>query len=443
MELSPDHRLRKYIFSLLGLAVFAVFTGYVFLNARLKDTSGDLVLLFLLFLAIPRLSVDDFAGKGKFFVALFWTFLALTLGSVLFPPSQFAKFYWLVIALYRLLFSAIIVFALFNRNDLDRGLFRWGLTALCLLLAVLYICEQQGLKVQEALKGLSPLRLDQSPWHDKNYAFWQLLLMWGSISLLWQRSRSCTVIAAVVFLVSMAAISVSTSESSMLALAISSTVFLFANRVRSKGHYPLYFCLIMSVVLLPLLWVCLAPVKPFLADILPQMEGITTRVELFDYTASLIRKELVLGYGFGSTIFMPIPQGEVGWQFCFPGGHTHNLILQFFIDHGLLGLVFIAAVLALFFHYLHHALEDNPQAPAIWALVMAGLVLFSLSYATWHADIVLMYCMWLALIFAVSSRHGRPVAAWLVSSRPTMACIFFGIIAVACYSVDYLFLADR
>ncbi|MHB8788708.1 MAG: O-antigen ligase family protein [Desulfobulbaceae bacterium] len=442
MTVSPDHKLQQYAFSLLALAVFAVFTGYVFLNARLEDTVGDLVLLFLLFLAIPRLSVEDFHRNGKFFVALFWTFLALTLGSVLFPPSQFAKLYWLVIALYRLLFSAIIVFALFNRSDQDRPVLRWGLTALCLLLAVLYICEQQGLNIQEALKGLSPLRLDQSPWHDKNYAFWQLLLMWGSISLLWQRSRSCTAIAAVVFLVSVAAILFSTSESSMLALAISSTVFLFANRVRSKGRYPLYFCLIMSVVLLPLLWVCLAPLKPLFADILPQMEGITTRVELFDYTASLIRKELVLGYGFGSTIFMPIPQGEVGWQFCFPGGHTHNLILQFFIDHGLLGLVFIAAVLALFFHYLHHTLEDNPQAPAIWALVMAGLVLFSLSYATWHADSVLMYCMWFALILAATSRHGRPAATWLASSRPAMACIFFGILAVACYSVDYLFLAD-
>jgi hypothetical protein len=435
--------IKIYIYSFLSLAVFLVFTGYVFLNARLNDTAGDMVLLFLLLLAVPRLSAMDLARNGRFFIALFWAFLALTLASVLFPPSQYAKLPWLLIALYRLFFSSIIVFAMFNASDLDRVLLRWGLATLCLLLAVLYICEQQGLGIQESLKGLTPLRLDQSPWHDKNYAFWQLLLMWGSISLLWQRSPFCNFAAMAVLFVSVAAIFVSTSESSQLAVAVSTAVFLFANAVRSKGHYALYYCLVMSVVLLPVLWVCLAPVKPLLAPVLPQIKAITTRVELYDYTASLIQKELVLGYGFGSTLFMPIPQGEVGWQFCFPGGHTHNLVLQFFIDHGLLGLGFLVAVLSFFFHYLAHALEDNPQAPAIWALVMAGLVLFSLSYAIWNADIVLMYCLWLALIFSVTSRHGRPVASWLASSRPSVLYILLGITALACYSVDYLFLAGK
>ena len=434
---------KRFIQPSLSFLVFLVFTGYVFLNARLQDTAGDMVLLVLLLLAVPRLSAMDLERSGRFFIALFWAFLALTLASVLFPPSPFAKLYWLVIALYRLLFASIIVFAMFNVSDLERVLLRWGLTSLCLLLAVLYVCEQQGLGIQEALKGFTPLRLDQSPWHDKNYAFWQLLLMWGSISLLWQRSPFCNFAAGVVLFASAVAIFISTSESSKLAIGISTAVFLFANGVRSKGRYPVYYCLVMSVVLLPVLWVCLAPVKPLLAPVLPPIEAITTRMELFDYTASLIRKELVLGYGFGSTIFMPIPQGEVGWQFCFPGGHTHNLVLQFFIDHGLLGLMFITAVLSLFFHYLYHALEDNPQAPAIWALVTAGLVLFSLSYAIWNADIVLMYCMWLALIFAVASRHGRPVADWLLSPRFSVLFIFFGIIAFACYSVDYLFLAGK
>ena len=443
MIIPREHSIKKYIYPFLSLAIFLVFTGYVFLNARLQDAAGDMLLLFLLLLAVPRLAAMDFDRSGKFFIALFWAFLALTFASVLFPPSHFAKLHWLVIALYRLLFASIIVFAMFNTSDLERVLLRWGLTTLCLLLAVLYVGEQQGLGIQEALKGFTPLRLDQSPWHDKNYAFWQLLLMWGSISLLWQRSPFCNFAAVVVLFASATAIFISTSESSKLAIGISTAVFLFANGVRSTGRYPIYYCLVMSVVLLPILWICLAPVKPLLAHILPPIQAITTRVELFDYTASLIRKELVLGYGFGSTLFMPLPPGTVGWQFCFPGGHTHNLVLQFFIDHGLLGLMFIAGVLSFFFHYLYHALEDNPQAPAIWALVMAGLVLFSLSYAIWNADIVLMYCMWLALIFAVSSRHGRPVANWLLSPRPSLLFIFFGIIAFACYSVDYLFLAGK
>jgi len=243
-------------------------------------------------------------------------------------------------------------------------------------------------------------------------------------------------------LVSVMAIFLSTSESSKLAVAASIAVFLFANALGSKGHYKIYYFLVMSVVLGPALWVCLAPIKPFLGQVLPEIEAVTIRVALFDYTASLIQKELVLGYGFGSTLFMPIPKGTIPWPF-FPGGHTHNLVLQFFIDHGLLGLVFITAVLSLFFYYLYHALKDNPQAPAIWALLFSGLVLFSLSYAIWNADVVLMYCMWLALIFSVSSRGGRPVADWLSTTRSSVCCILFGITAFVCYAVDFLFLAGK
>ena len=38
-------------------------------------------------------------------------------------------------------------------------------------------------------------------------------------------------------------------------------------------------------------------------------------------------------------------------------------------------------------------------------------------------------------------KAGKAVAAWLASSRPSV--ILFAITAVACYSVDYLFLAGK
>ncbi|RJX20457.1 MAG: O-antigen ligase domain-containing protein [Desulforudis sp.] len=432
----------RLIQAILGLAVFLAFSGYVFLNARLKDTSGDMVFLVLLFLALPRLAGRDFDRYTSFFLALFWSFLAMTLASVLFPSSAYGKLYWLFFALYRLLFSSIIVYALCNLSNLDRVLLRWGLASLCLLLAIGYIGEQQGLAVQEMLKGFTPLPLDTSPWHDKNYAFWQLLLMWGSVALLWRRNLLCTLAAVVVILVSLAAIFLSSSESSQLAAAVSIGVFLFAQAVPAGNHYRIYALLVMTFVLVPVLWVCLAPVEEIIGPFLPKIEAITARMAIFDYTADLIRKELVLGYGFASTIFMRIPEGTLRWPF-FPGGHTHNLVLQLFMDHGLLGLVFLSAVLALLFHYLHRVLADSLQAPAVWALLFAGLVLFSLSYAAWNADIVLMYCMWLSLIFAVSTRAERPVATWLVAPGAARFFFVFGIVAAASYGVDYLFLAGK
>ena len=101
-------------------------------------------------------------------------------------------------------------------------------------------------------------------------------------------------------------------------------------------------------------------------------------------------------------------------------------------------------MLALLVHYVHRATVETDQAPAIWALLAAGLVLFSLSYAIWKADIVLMYCMWLALVFSPfpPGMNDR----WPIGLRIPATCpcgSFFGVAAFTCYAVDYLFLARR
>ena len=435
----------KYLQSILCLTAFGVFTGYVFVNARLKDSQGDMILMVLLLLVLPRFARIDLSRYARFFTILFWSFLALSLSSVLFPPSPFAKLGWLVTTLYRVLFSWIIVCGMLNMHRPDRKVLRWGLTALCLLLASCYIVQQQGGAIQETLAVLSPFRPDDGKWHHKNYAMWQLLLMWGAIAFLWQRNRAGTLAAVMVWGASAAAIFSGTGKSSQLALAISTAVFLFAHVVSPERRYGLYCVLTIGAFLLvPLLWFAAAPLEPWLGPLLPGSVSYTMRLELYDYSAQLIGKEVVLGHGFGSTLYMPIPKGEVGWRpSCFPGGHAHNLPLQMMIDHGLLGLIFLASVLSLFYHYIHHAARQLRQAPAVWALFSSGLILFSLSYTIWKADIVLMYCMWLALIFASCSRHGRQTAGWLQKPKTTGLLLFFGVTAVACYAADYLYLAGR
>jgi hypothetical protein len=435
--------VQKIVAALSGLAIFFVFSAYVFLNARLKDTYGDFVFLVLLFLAIPRLAMLRMPGYRAALAALFWSYLALTLASVLFPPSTNANVSWLVTAQYRIIFSALIVLSLLNLSEIDRVVLRWGTAALCLLLSILYILQHNGFAVQESLAFLSPLKTDLSDWHDKNFAIWQLLLMWGSIGFLWGGNTAGRIATVPVAAFSLAAIFLSSSESSQLAAVISIAAFAAAHFTWLRRRYLLYCTAALSTVWIPVLWLFLTPVKPFVEQYLPRIHAVTIRLELFDYTAMLIRKELVLGYGFSSTLYRTIPKGEVGWWPFFPGGHTHNFPFQLLIDHGLLGLIFIAATLFLLVHYIYRATVETGYAPAVWALLTAGLVLFSFSYASWNADIVLVYCLWLGLIFANSSRHDLRVAQWLENPWLVRAIMLFGVTAVVCYGVDYLFLAGR
>jgi O-antigen ligase len=438
-----DGTIQKFVGAASCLAIFVVFTAYVFLNAQLKDTYGDLVFLVLLFLAIPRLARVRLPGYRAALVALFWSYLALTLASVLFPPSTNANVTWLVAAQYRIIFSALIVLSLLNLSETDRIVLRWGMAATCLLLSVLYILQQNGFEVQKNLGFLSPLKTDLSKWHDKNFAIWQLLLMWGSIGFLWCRKISCRIAAVPVAALALVAIFLSTSESSQLAAIISIIVFAASHLRWLRRQYLLCVTAAMSAIWVPILWLCFTPVKPLFESYLPKISSITVRLELFDYTAALIRKELVIGYGFSSTLYRTIPKGEVGWWTVFPGGHTHNLPFQLFMDHGLLGMIFIATILAMLIHYIYKATVETSHAPAVWALLAAGLILFSLSYATWMADMVLMYCMWLGLIFSTSSRHDLRVAHWLENPWLVRAIMLFGMTAIACYGVDYHFLAGR
>jgi hypothetical protein len=189
VRMENNGTVQKIVAALSGLAIFFVFSAYVFLNARLKDTYGDFVFLVLLFLAIPRLAMLRMPGYRAALAALFWSYLALTLASVLFPPSTNANVSWLVTAQYRIIFSALIVLSLLNLSEIDRVVLRWGTAALCLLLSILYILQHNGFAVQESLAFLSPLKTDLSDWHDKNFAIWQLLLMWGSIGFLWGRKH--------------------------------------------------------------------------------------------------------------------------------------------------------------------------------------------------------------------------------------------------------------
>ena len=443
--MNSETDLKKYSLALLSFAVFFVFTGYVFLNARLKENYGLTVMLFLVLLVLPRLAEQKGRGYRKFFVSLFWAFFGLSFASVLFPPSEYANMGWLVMAFLRLVCSSIIIMSMLNLSEADRIVLRWGLAICCLVLAGCSILQQVGYGVQEALGGLSPFKIDQSMWHEKNLAIWQLLLMWGSIALLWRRSVFSTGLACLVALVSIIAVFLSSSESAQLAAAAGMAVFILVHFLqRDRGQMRIMYIGLAGVLLVPFLWVCLAPVKPLLGSLLPDIEAITNRMDLYDYTASLIHKELVLGYGFGSTLFMQVPPEATGfWFTAFPGGHTHNLVLQFFVDHGLLGLIMIASLTSLLFYYVFETATDERKAPAIWSLLFSGFILFSLSYSIWMADIVLIYCMWLSLIFVALSDFELVQAPWL--RRPAFygSCMGFGALSIFLYGLDYLVLAGN
>lgn len=397
---------------------FCLYSGYVVFNAQYKDRYGDIVLLALLFFALPRF-VANLNRKNTYIrlvFLFFWVYLGLALVTTFFPPSQYIHPTYFIQTFYRFLFAYVIIAASSIHSPVETKTLRWGLAVCSLTLSCVYILDHYGLGVKEMLAWMSPFPLpppESIKWNDKNYSFWQVFIMWGAISFFWRRSLGANIIAIIIFLVSSFAVFLSTSESAQLAVVISSLVFLAAHIRAGKKQYGIWLGIYSFVVLLPVFWVLLAPLKDTIVTFYPALEtkyinAILIRVELYDFCAELIKQKLFLGYGTGCTTLMQIPAGEVTNYNMFPGGHPHNFVFLFFLEYGLVGILYLSLLLFLFFQYVYKSVLGTKEAPAVWAGILAGWVVFSLSFSIWKADVVMAYAMLFSLIAARCGSYHKP-----------------------------------
>lgn len=386
---------------LLG-AVFIFYSYYVFLHAQLEDKYGDLMIVSLLFLAIPRVwDRREQRGHGQFVSLLFWVYIGLALLSIYFVVSEYIHPNYFIGTVWRFVFVYLVIVAMAYRSDSDIHILRPVLLFCSVLSAAGYILQTYSLDIQSLLVPLAHFSKNVGLWHDKNFAFWLVLLMWGAISYYWYHARYGFFVSFLIFVFSTWAVFLSTSESAQLAIAVSGVVFMFSHLPIKRYRYALYLFGYLSVIILPVIWICVAPVTPYLPQAMTSIQAIIIRSSLYDCCAFLIKKEILLGYGTGSITLMPISDcAVVGWPHNFPGGHPHNVVFLFFLEYGLAGLLLLLFGLLLLFHYLFQVLEGKKQAPAVWALIASAWVLFSLSYSIWQADVVMTYAMFFALIVA-------------------------------------------
>lgn len=386
---------------LLG-TIFIFYSYYVLLHAQLKDKYGDLIIVSLLFLAIPRLwNRREQQGNSQFASLIFWAYMGLAFASICFVVSEFVHPNYFIWTVWRFVLAYFVVIAVSYRADSDVQILRPTLFFCSVLSAAGYILQNYHIDIQSFLVPLAYLPKDAGLWHDKNFALWLVFLMWGAISYYWYHLRYGFFMSFFVFILSTWAVFLSTSESAQLAIVVSGAVFLFSHLHIKRYKYGIYLSGYLSVLILPLIWIGVAPVTPLLPQAMTKIEAIIVRSSMYDCCASLIKKAIVTGYGTGSTTLMRIPDGAiVNWPHNFPGGHPHNLVFLFFLEYGLAGIILLLFGLLLFFHYLFQVLEGRKEAPAVWALIASAWVVFSLSYSVWQADVVLTYAMFFALIGA-------------------------------------------
>jgi len=402
----------REILRTVGLLITLLGTvGYVFLNAR-NDWYADIALLLFLLPCLLRLILVDLENrktcKGtNYFLA---GYLGLALVSVMFPPSVYVSAGWLIKSFFRLICVALMVQAVLPITRYDRVVLRYTLPSLCLILAFAIISNELGLLSKNVLSIFSPWHIVEGAGHNKYVSFCMLFLMWGAVASLWRRGFRQTLGAIFIIVISVNALLLSTSESSQLAAFVSLLVFLLGHINVRKWHYRVYLLCFVLFLIIPILWVTFTPVMTWKAwdvfqdssSFLGKHWAIGSRLYLYDFCADIVRKEFLFGYGFGSTLSIPIPSGILpGWSIL-PGGHPHNIVFLFLIEHGFAGFLWLSGMTVMLFNYLYKATLIS-QGPAIWALAISGQIVFSLSFSIWHPDVVLTYGIFFILLLIIAN----------------------------------------
>jgi len=407
-KINPKELVRTVALSLMLL----VACGYIFFNAR-NDWYADTMLLVLVFLCLPRLALVDY-GKKIFIKGGIWIlcgYLGLALISVLSPPSIYISHSWLIRSFSRIICVFIIVQTILPLGRYDRLALQYIIPLLCLMLSLAIISKQFDFLSKDIISFLTPWKIVDGAGHNKYVSFCLLFLMWGAVAVLWKTGRIQSLIAIVVVFISFCALLVSSSESSQLAAFISLVFFLLGHIYIRKWRYGIYLLCFLFFLIIPILWVKFSPVMSRNAwdvfqdssSFLQNHWDIGSRLYLYDFCAGLVRKEFLFGYGFGSSLSIPVPDGVLpGWSML-PGGHPHNIVFLFLIEHGIVGFLWFTAVILMLFNYLYKTTLNCTEGPAVWALAISGQVVFSLSFSIWHPDVVLIYGLFFVFILITAN----------------------------------------
>jgi O-Antigen ligase len=127
-------------------------------------------------------------------------------------------------------------------------------------------------------------------------------------------------------------------KGAIVAALIAGTTFFILRKNLKSG-----LLFLMMVVMLGGILVAVTPVQKYFVDYARsgEAETGTGRVGLWQAIVPAILEKPLYGHGFASSKFIFEDVEDVGW----PAGHTHNGFLEVLYNNGVIGLVFLLAVL--------------------------------------------------------------------------------------------------
>ena len=176
---------------------------------------------------------------------------------------------------------------------------------------------------------------------------------------------------------------------------------VFGLTFRSARIVPMVLATLMVVVIVS---------SPLLPRLLPEPLRIAEerplltasgvhRLIIWRFTSERIAERPAFGWGLNSSQAIPGSEGVFGPFAQALPLHPHNAALQLWLELGVVGAALGSALIATIFVAIRRTASSPADTAFAWALVLAAMVICSLSYGIWQTW--WLAALWFAATFAI------------------------------------------
>ena len=300
-----------------------------------------------------------------------------------------------------ILASLFIPMLFIDGKSFNRNFYKFTLFILTILFAIFTILLHYHI-INITDNIITGYRMTESIWAQKNYSFWYLFLMWGTISFFNIKPFKNKDFIFIVILLFFSYISIMSgySESAKLALLISSISYIIFSYLKINLKFLLTIPILLSLYFLVTPFI--AELFVLLSDIHPRLAG---REAIFAVYSSLIYENWLFGYGFNSCISL-VPSDYLSQDIIQIYKHTrftkicspHTLPLVLWLNFGLLGAIFTSILLYISTKKLIIKTYNQPNFAALVSMITAFLIITAFSWGSWYAHTLLTYSFFIGIL---------------------------------------------
>lgn len=288
-----------------------------------------------------------------------------------------------------ILLAIIIPLGFYNLHNFNVRLFKIMLTALLVFMAVMIILLDHNILSIHNIP-LFNIMMERTNWTQKNYMFWYVLLMFGTLAFYALRKKSDLFMVLSILVLSYFVVFGGYSLSARLSYGVGVLTYILLSLFHIKKSH--LFIIIWGFTF----YIIFSPIIFALIDFtfLPKL---VNRDAMYKTALALIKEHWIFGYGYGSTLTLQIKDfvsdANLPEHFTdhFRGGHPHNLSLLFWLEFGVVGASFLAYYIHKLLAYIIENTYSYTNQAAILSLVVAFDVITSFSWSIWYPQVLLTF----------------------------------------------------